>query len=434
MKTVQKTAFLLIFLFLYNCTYDSPGPNGNNILYTPFLTSSIDYGSITLKWYKPMYYDMVYIPGLIYPNADPDYFEILISTEGPDKLKHYQDVSRDIFGITIGNLSNGTPYYFAVKACAVGMASTQSNVIMAIPGFQHYAMQVLPNVYNATHYGSYSVDGKQVACTVDNFRNNGNLIGESVMTFNLADQAGKLVWEEARTPDWSPNEQKIVFQASYPTPETQQILRADYLIEYDLTDNSYIRLAGDGHINFMPVWSPDGKWIAYLSDAASGNEYNIWKIPSDSGKAIQVTHDFNDPEAQDLGIIDDRSPNDLAWSPDGKYLAFDKKTKTGYNYQNDIYAVPVNGGERISLVTSPWEDKCPAYSRDGSKIAFLSDRSGYFQIWTLNLKTGNLQQLTSNLDLDSYVGFLRLEWDPTDSKILFTGYFNGGRCLYTIDL
>ena len=84
-----------------------------------------------------------------------------------------------------------------------------------------------------------------------------------------------------------------------------------------------------------------------------------------------------------------------AISPDGKEIAF----ASG----GDIWTVPADGGEARLLISNPADESRPLYSPDGSKLAFISTRTGGGDIYVLTLATGALQRLTfsdssSNLD------------------------------------
>jgi Tol biopolymer transport system component len=84
-----------------------------------------------------------------------------------------------------------------------------------------------------------------------------------------------------------------------------------------------------------------------------------------------------------------------AISPDGKEIAF----ASG----GDIWTVPVGGGEARLLISNPADESRPLYSPDGTKLAFISTRTGGGDIYVLTLATGALQRITfsdsaSNLD------------------------------------
>ncbi len=84
-----------------------------------------------------------------------------------------------------------------------------------------------------------------------------------------------------------------------------------------------------------------------------------------------------------------------AISPDGREIAF----ASG----GDIWTVPANGGEARLLVSSPADESRPLYSPDGTRLAFISTRTGAGDIYVLTLASGALQRLTfsdspSNLD------------------------------------
>ena len=75
-----------------------------------------------------------------------------------------------------------------------------------------------------------------------------------------------------------------------------------------------------------------------------------------------------------------------ALSPDGKQIAF----ASG----GDIWTVPTTGGEARLLITDPADESRPLYSPDGTKLAFVSTRTGTGNIYVLTLATGNLQRIT----------------------------------------
>jgi tricorn protease len=75
-----------------------------------------------------------------------------------------------------------------------------------------------------------------------------------------------------------------------------------------------------------------------------------------------------------------------ALSPDGKELAF----ASG----GDLWTVPAAGGEAHLLVTDPADESRPLYSPDGTRIAFVSTRTGAGDIYVLTLATNDLQRIT----------------------------------------
>jgi len=107
--------------------------------------------------------------------------------------------------------------------------------------------------------------------------------------------------------------------------------------------------------------SPDGVRVAYTVtrydvEANRGNS-DIWAVPLAGGEAIQMT---SSPGA-------DASP---AWSPDGKWLAF-VSTRGGSGPQ--IYLLPADGGEARLLTNQKGGASGPIWSRDGTKILFTSE-------------------------------------------------------------
>ena len=100
----------------------------------------------------------------------------------------------------------------------------------------------------------------------------------------------------------------------------------------------------------------------------------------------------------------------------------------------DIYKINGNGsGGEVRLTTNPAIDATPAWSPSGARIAFSSDRSGTFDLWSMNSDGSNPTQLTSGPAMDFEPVF-----SPDGTKIAFTSTRNDPNpsctvnCVYTI--
>ncbi len=396
-------------------------------LYTPYLTSVRDNGKITLMWGKPA---CLYCANCPCPQLDPNHFEIFVSDSDPSDLKFHSTVSNNIFEVAINNLTNGKPYYFAIRA--VGQKEfTVSKTVMTIPENAETVQPLFPTIDNNKELGTWSNDQSKIGYISSYFWNNGNNESQSLFVYSFSNNAELLVEKSSRSPEWSPTGQKIVYQTENGMVNSGQGMPC-HISVYNTTDSTIKRLTSGSAFNFLPTWSFGGEWIAFLSNKAGGQEYNIWKIPSDSGTAVQVTLDFNDNS--DLGIIDDRSPKSLSWSKDGNNIAFSRLTKLNQGYNSVIYTIPSSGGSKTILVPSQWDDYAPTYSPDGTTIAFVSNRSGKNEIWTMNLQTKKFKQITGSKDKWIYANPGKIEWSLSGNKILFTSNSNNFKTLYTVDI
>lgn len=424
----MRIVFLFLAGIIISCEYnDIEIDDGGRGLWTPHLMSTLDDGQTTLHWAKP---GCLLCGTCICPQTNPDYFQILLSTGSASDLSVFTTVDSGTFAAVIDELTNGKPYYFAVRAVKDGLPATTSMTIMTVPGV---AGNVIPQFATAgfdRQMGTWSPDGSSVAYIRNHVWDNGNRSAQSLFVSGLSDETEELVEIHSRNPQWSPDGNRIVYQTHNGSVKTAPGYWPTHIAMFDVRDSTARRLTGGNTFDFLPAWSPDGKWVAFLSDRGDGMEYNIWKIPADSGAVVQITTGFND--LNELGIKDDRSPEKPAWSSDGDWIAFARLTKSDIGYNNDIYAVPLNGGNRTVVVSSPWGEYCPAYSADGTSIAFVSDRSGSNQIWTMNLQTKKLKQITGSADrwIDAYSG---VEWSASGDKILFTASQGGYYSLYAVE-
>lgn len=95
----------------------------------------------------------------------------------------------------------------------------------------------------------------------------------------------------------------------------------------------------------------------------------------------------------------------------------------------DIYVLTVGASEPIRLTSHPAEDRDPAWSPDGRKLAFASDRDGNWEIYVLDLATGGLERVTDNLAFDGGPS-----WSPDGKWLVYESYREENLDLYIADV
>ncbi|MDA0897103.1 MAG: hypothetical protein O3A71_09835 [Proteobacteria bacterium] len=106
-------------------------------------------------------------------------------------------------------------------------------------------------------------------------------------------------------------------------------------------------------------------------------------------------------------------------SPDGKSVLFD--------LLGDIYQMPIEGGDAVALTSGLAWDMQAQYSPDGRRIAFTSDRTGGDNIWTLDLESGVMHQVTH----ESFRLLNSPTWSPDGRYIAARKHFTTSRSLGT---
>jgi Tol biopolymer transport system component len=133
---------------------------------------------------------------------------------------------------------------------------------------------------------------------------------------------------------------------------------------YDIPRGALSRLTFEG--GQQPLWSPDGKRIAFRSPRAGKPPNLFWKPADGSGAEERLT-------------TSEHAQFTESWSPDGQFIAFmDIAPTTGL----DIWILPLEGDrEPRPFLQTPFQESMARFSPDGRWLAYASDESGRTEIY-----------------------------------------------------
>jgi len=204
-----------------------------------------------------------------------------------------------------------------------------------------------------------------------------------------------------------------------------------------------------------PVWSPDGRSMAFESDLA-GN-WDIWTVNRDGTGLRQITRDPSNerfaswnPDGTRLAYASDRSGNwdiwstkldgsddrrltqfnglDIApvWSPDGQRIAF----VSSRSMDVLVWVMDADGSHVQGMPNIRCGDWVSAWSPDGVSVAAVSSMRGKSDIWLIDTQDRSIKQLTQKTDTRR--DFLPA-WSPDGKHIAFVSERNGRRDIWIMD-
>lgn len=202
-----------------------------------------------------------------------------------------------------------------------------------------------------------------------------------------------------------------------------------------------IRLTNSKQGESAPSWSPDGRWIAFLS-SRDDEHTQLWLLDRRGGEGRKVTTLQSDVD-------------DYVWAPDGRRVAVVaqdpdtakpktpapivinrfqfKQDESGYlgKLRRHLYVVDIETGKAMLLTPGGYDELLPAWSPDGKSLAFVSkrrpdaDRDNNWDVYLMDATPGATpKQLTTFEGPDDDPDYeSRPAWSPDGHEI---AYLQGG--------
>jgi len=178
----------------------------------------------------------------------------------------------------------------------------------------------------------------------------------------------------------------------------------------DIDGSNPIQFTFNSLKSWMPAISPNGDKIAYVQESSISTD--IYTINFDGTGNKKIT-------SGGINIAP-------SWTPDGNMILYTHSPTLNGLIPRRIYMMNPNGGEIEKLIdeNGSYEEVVSTISPDGNKVAFASNRSGdeMFEIWVVDIDGANLKKLTStSYDpvVEANVQQKVPAWSPDGSKIAF---------------
>ena len=286
---------------------------------------------------------------------------------------------------------------------------------------------------------AWSPDGTMLAFGTEAVRDPYSRSATSELwSVDLASGASKkLVTSDAVQPAWSPHGDRIAFWTNTQGQRDIQTVAA--------AGGTPVHVTRDAATDWAPEWSPDGRWLYFISDR--GGSPNLWRVAIDeksgaaSGAAEPITNGVRalasarfsrdgsrmaiaatdrsfelsmyafDPAKPDKPTLKStiRSAS-LGWcapSSDGSWLACTARTG-----QEDLVLLRSDGSETRRLTDDPFKDRIATWSPDGRTLSFMSTRTGGWELWAIEADGSGLRQLT---DFKITIGWGA--WSPDRARL-----------------
>ena len=158
------------------------------------------------------------------------------------------------------------------------------------------------------------------------------------------------------------------------------------------------------YMNYAPVWSPDGRKIAFYSTV--DNDWEIYSINTDGSQLTRLTH----------------SPGfdgEPTWSPDGSKIAF----ASDRDGDSEIYIMESDGSNVLQVTDNIHEDDIPAWSPTTPEILYRSTRDGSPFLYMIS------SDGSGNRQLSSVAAQGRINWSRNGREFVFVIDYEGRQAI-----
>ncbi len=396
---------------------------------------------------------VTYDPGIeTYPAISPDGRAVAYAAGPAGAWRIY--VRQVSGGRTISLTNDSTTLQFEPSWSADGsriLFITPSGVFSAPAAGGDARPEVPAPAVGTINSAAWSPDGKSIAYVV----------GDSLWLW--ADQhQSRLVAtvHQAALCRWSPDATRIACasgNAMYLNPNPQRFgnLSPTRIIIARVADGRITMVSDSTSLNQSPIWSPDGRWLYFISDrdrardiyatritsegtstgapvrlttglaaqvislsgdgarlayAVYRNSGNVWTLPIPSDPPVTA-------EAATQLTRGDQVSESVVASRDGRWLLFD----SDLSGKGQLYRMALPSGAPERLTSDDEDDFKPNLSPDGREISFHSFRSGSRDLYVLPLDGGAIQRVTSGPEQDAIA-----EWSPDGQALAFCDLTEAG--------
>ena len=185
------------------------------------------------------------------------------------------------------------------------------------------------------------------------------------------------------------------------SPDTVHVAFARYgdVVVMDAAAGTVVNITNTASYEWSPSWSPDGQRLAFISDR--GGSVELYVMAPDGSNVVRVTTNH----ATAIGRP--------TWSANSTRVAFPCQVDAG---NTDICAIDTDGTGFLRLTNDPARDVDPAWSPDGSTIAFATERYGDLQLAFMGPDGSGVTPVGTGI-----VGW-QPAWSPDGRQIAFASY------------
>ena len=250
---------------------------------------------------------------------------------------------------------------------------------------------------------AWSPDGRRIA-----------FVGPSVAIYVVnADGSGqrRLTRDGApsTSPVWSPDGRRIAF-------EGWRFGEADIFV-MNADGSGQRRLTRNPARDLDPAWSPDGRKLAFASVRRKPRTFDVYVMNADGSGLLRLAQSGEGP----------------VWSPDGRKIAFVSggDPSSALTPNQHVFTMNSDGSGKRKLARGFG----PVWSPDGGKIAYVSERAGSMDVGVMNADGSGQRTLSrSALTRSGAVGFIpQPAWSPDGRKILFVSDRDGLEAIYVVN-